>query len=89
MRVFSFKAGKGARGGAPKCQMQIVLLRDLAIKPCQVFDCNLALPGAPKCLVEPQPGYQRLPRNGGGGLTGGALLNPCVVAQGLPVPSFR
>ena len=40
-------------------------------------------------LVEPQPDYQRLPRNGGGGLTGGALLNPCVVAQGLPVPSFR
>ena len=30
MRVFSFKGGKGARGGAPKCQIQIVLLSDLA-----------------------------------------------------------
>jgi hypothetical protein len=45
VRVFYFKAGKGARGGAPKCQIQIVLLSDLAIKPCQMFDCSLALPG--------------------------------------------
>ena len=45
MRAFSFKAGNGARGGAPKCQIQIVLLSDLAIKPCQMFDCSVALPG--------------------------------------------
>ena len=32
MRVFSFQGGKGARGGAPKCQIQIVLLSDLAIE---------------------------------------------------------